>query len=91
VTDKNITKETGWAGFFMPADTPPGIVKRASDDLRAALSDPEIQKAIVARGSTPDLRSLPEGSAFARSETAKWTQVRKPQSRSESMQQLDDS
>lgn len=65
----------GWAGLFMPAGTPPGIVKKASDDVHAALSDPETQRAIVARGSTPDLRSLPEWSAFVRSETAKWPEV----------------
>jgi len=65
----------GWAGFFMPSGTPPAIVKKASDDVHAALSDPDTQKAITARGSTPDLRSLADWSAFVRSETAKWPEV----------------
>ncbi len=47
-----------WFGAFMPAKTPVGTVQAASEALRAALREPEVQEvwrkaALVAEGSTP--------------------------------------
>ncbi len=65
----------GWAGLFMPKGTPAAIVKKVSDDVQAIMKEPAMQRALVQRGSTPDLRSLQEWSEFVKTETAKWADV----------------
>lgn len=65
----------GWAGLFLPVSTPPAIVKKVSDDLQAIMKEPSMQQVLLQRGSTPDLRSLPEWSAFVTAETIKWADV----------------
>jgi tripartite-type tricarboxylate transporter receptor subunit TctC len=59
----------------MPAGTPPAIVKKVSDDVHAIMKEPAMQNVLVQRGSTPDLRALPEWSAFVAAETLKWADV----------------
>jgi hypothetical protein len=39
------------------------------------LSEPAVQQAVADRGSTPDLRTLPEWSVFVSAETVKWAEV----------------
>jgi tripartite-type tricarboxylate transporter receptor subunit TctC len=39
---------TTWWGIVAPAGTPPGVVKRLSNELLAILAEPEIRKAIEA-------------------------------------------
>ena len=65
----------GWAGLFMPAGTSPAIVKKVSDDVYAIMKEPTMQNVLIQRGSTPDLRQLPEWSAFVTAETLKWADV----------------
>lgn len=65
----------GWAGLFMPAGTSPAIVKKVSDDVHAIMKEPAMQNVLIQRGSTPDLRPLPEWSAFVTAETVKWADV----------------
>ena len=36
--------KVGWMGFFVPATTPPDVVKKLNDDLIAVLHDPDIIK-----------------------------------------------
>jgi len=65
----------GWAGLFMPAGTPSSIVKKVSDDVHAIMKEPAMQNALVQRGSTPDLRTLPVWTEFVTNETLKWADV----------------
>ena len=65
----------GWAGLFMPKGTPPEIVNKVSKDVQSILDETNVQLALTERGSTPDLRSLKEWSAFVVAETAKWSEV----------------
>ncbi|PHY06814.1 MAG: hypothetical protein CK528_07020 [Alcaligenaceae bacterium] len=65
----------GWAGLFMPKGTAPTIVKKVSDDVHQILNEASVQQALSQRGSTPDLRPLPEWSAFVSAETLKWAEV----------------
>ena len=65
----------GWAGLFMPKGTASAIVKKVSDDVHQILNEPSVQQALAQRGSTPDLRPLPEWSAFVSAETLKWAEV----------------
>ncbi len=64
-----------WQGVFVPAKTPPEIIRKMSADINTALTHPDIKdklahSAYAAQGSTPDqLRD------FLRDDTAKWNGV----------------
>lgn len=65
----------GWFAFFVPAKTPPAIVKKMSIDTVTALSDPVVKGKLarigmLAVGSTPE-----ELAALLKSEVEKWGAV----------------
>ncbi|WP_395025046.1 Bug family tripartite tricarboxylate transporter substrate binding protein [Comamonas odontotermitis] len=55
--------KVGWMGFFVPAKTPPDVVKKLTDNLQAVLHDPDIQKRYRDLGGNPG--GKPQGE-FAR-------------------------
>jgi tripartite-type tricarboxylate transporter receptor subunit TctC len=64
-----------WQGLFVPAKTPPEIVKKMHEGAVSALRDPSVQAKLkqigyVAVGSTPD-----ELARMLKAETAKWATV----------------
>jgi len=64
-----------WQGVFMPAKTPPVIVRKMSADIVTALAQPDIKdklarSAYAAQGSTPD-----ELRKFLKVDTEKWNAV----------------
>jgi tripartite-type tricarboxylate transporter receptor subunit TctC len=66
---------TAWQALFVPAKTPPAIVRKISADTNAALADPAIkdkllQTGYVAGGSSPE-----ELEQLLKSEIAKWSAV----------------
>src|SRR5262249_52697672 len=66
---------TAWQSLFVPAKTPPEIVRRISADTNTALADPAIKQQLakssyVAQGTTPD-----ELEKLLKSEIARWSTV----------------
>src|SRR6516162_95477 len=66
---------TGWQALFVPAKTPPQIVRKISVDTNTALTDPEIKDKLahtgyLAGGSWPE-----ELDKLLKSEIAKWSEV----------------
>src|SRR5499426_429702 len=66
---------TAWQALFVPAKTPPAIVRKISADTNTALADPAIkdklaQTGYVAEGSSPE-----ELGQLLKSEIAKWRAV----------------
>jgi tripartite-type tricarboxylate transporter receptor subunit TctC len=66
---------TAWQALFVPAKTPPAIVRKISADTNAALADPAIkdklaQAGYVAEGSSPE-----ELERLLKSDIAKWSAV----------------
>jgi tripartite-type tricarboxylate transporter receptor subunit TctC len=66
---------TAWQALFVPAKTPPAIVRKISADTNTALADPAIkdklaQTGYVAEGSSPE-----EMGQLLKSEIAKWSAV----------------
>ncbi len=64
-----------WQGVFMPAKTPPEVIRKMSADINTALAQPAIKdklahSAYAAQGSTPD-----ELRKFLRQDTDKWNAV----------------
>jgi tripartite-type tricarboxylate transporter receptor subunit TctC len=66
---------TAWQALFVPAKTPPEIVRKISTDTNTALTDPPIKDKLaktdyVAEGSSPE-----ELEKLLKSEIAKWSAV----------------
>jgi tripartite-type tricarboxylate transporter receptor subunit TctC len=62
----------GWQCVVAPLGTPPAIVNKVSDDLRAVLDIPEIKNKLAARGAYVHPTSPSEAEAFVRSQQELW-------------------
>jgi len=64
-----------WLGLAMPAGTPPAIVKRLNDEVRAALRLPDVQQRLVEGGNIATPSTPDEMRARVASEMGRWRQV----------------
>ena len=64
-----------WYAFVMPAKTPPAIIKKASDDLKAALADPDVQARLRQNGLEPAYLGPDETAALIKRDVARWKEV----------------
>lgn len=65
----------GWGAVFAPAGTPPEIVAKLSDAIRAALARPEMRARFLALGLDPAPSSAAELGTFLRAELMKWEKL----------------
>jgi tripartite-type tricarboxylate transporter receptor subunit TctC len=65
----------GWYGFYAPAGTPPGLVRRIHTEATRALGDPEVKERLARTGNEYVMSAPEEFTAFIRAEIAKWTRV----------------
>lgn len=63
---------TGWGVLVAPLGTPQAIIRKTSEDLRTAVTDPELQKKIAARGSYARAMSPAEATAFVDAQQRRW-------------------
>ncbi len=63
-----------WVGAFVPAQTPPGIVKALADAMKAATEDPATQKLLAQQGNILGLGPK-EFAARIKSETAQYADI----------------
>ena len=49
-----------WNGVFVPAKTPPDIVKRLYDETQKAIADPSVKERLAKLGIEPLVMSQPE-------------------------------
>lgn len=61
-----------WYGFFVPAGTPPAIVKRLFDATQQALQQPPVKAALAREGTEVSLSASPESFALFLAEDAKF-------------------
>jgi tripartite-type tricarboxylate transporter receptor subunit TctC len=66
---------TSWFGLFVPAGTPPEIVKKLHDETIEALKDPQVRERLLAVGSEPVGSTPAEFARFFRAEVDKWGKV----------------
>lgn len=66
---------SGWFGVFAPAKTAGAIVHRLSDDFRAVLKLPEVQKALAAQGAEAKGSTPAELTAWLQAEIERWRRV----------------
>jgi tripartite-type tricarboxylate transporter receptor subunit TctC len=64
-----------WYCFVAPPGTPSEIVARLNQELRAALSAPEVKAVLAAQGMDPAPGSPEQLSAFIKAETEKWGRI----------------
>ncbi len=66
---------TAWQALFVPAKTPPVIVRKISADTNTALSDPAIKDKLAKTGYAAEGSSPEELEKLLKSEIAKWSAV----------------
>jgi tripartite-type tricarboxylate transporter receptor subunit TctC len=66
---------TAWQALFVPAKTPPAIVRKISADTNAALADPAIKDKLAQTGYLAEGSSPEELEQLLKSEIAKWSAV----------------
>ncbi len=66
---------TAWQALFVPAKTPPAIVRKISADTNTALSDPAIKDKLAKTGYVAEGSSPEELEKLLKSEIAKWGAV----------------
>lgn len=65
----------GWFGAVAPAGTPSQIVTRLNQEIRNALSEPEVRERALSAGAEPFPTTPEEFAAIIREETKKWGEV----------------
>jgi tripartite-type tricarboxylate transporter receptor subunit TctC len=66
---------SAWDGIWAPAGTPPAIVDRLNDAIRASLEDPPIREALFQRGAEPVPGTPAALGAHVVAEAARWAKV----------------
>lgn len=66
---------TAWQALFVPAKTPPEIVRKISADTNAALAEPAIKDKLAAQGYLAEGSSPEELGKLLTAEIAKWSAV----------------
>ena len=64
-----------WIAIFMPAKTPPEIVRRLNGAIGDALRVPAVEERLQALAFEPGSGSAEQASAYVRAEIAKWRKV----------------
>ncbi len=65
-----------WYGFFVPAGTPPAIVKRLFDATQKAMSQPQVKAALAREGTDVAVSSSPEAfAAFLLDDARFWVKL----------------
>lgn len=69
-------ESTAWSAIFVPAKTPPEIVKRLGDEIAKAIVDPDMLQSTEKFGSVPQIGLRDEKlGAFVKSEIVRWRTV----------------
>jgi tripartite-type tricarboxylate transporter receptor subunit TctC len=66
---------TSWFGLFVPAGTPPEIVRRLQDETLESLKDPQVRERLLGVGSEPVGSTSADFARFFRAEVDKWGKV----------------
>jgi tripartite-type tricarboxylate transporter receptor subunit TctC len=66
---------TAWQALFVPAKTPPEIVRKISADTNAALAEPAIKDKLAASGYVAEGSSPEELAKLLKAEIARWSAV----------------
>ncbi len=64
-----------WYGLFAPAKTPPAVVAKLNQAVRAALADPAVHDKLVKSGAIPTPTSPEELGKFLKAEFDRWGKV----------------
>jgi tripartite-type tricarboxylate transporter receptor subunit TctC len=67
-----------WYGFFVPAGTPPEVVKKLYDATQVAMQKPEVKAALAREGTDVSVSSSPaDFAAFVKDENRFWAKLAK--------------
>lgn len=66
---------SSWWGILAPARTPPAVIARLNDELKAALDDNAVRTRLLSHGATIKFGTPAEATALLMSEIEKWAKV----------------
>ena len=66
---------TGWQAIMAPVGTPPALINKINNDLKAALSSPELRDLLSSLGSIARPSSPDEATQFIQSQQREWAPV----------------
>ena len=66
---------TGWQGILGPANLPPAIVARLSEEIRKAVTSTEVEKRLQAVGAEPVWNTPPAFTKFISNEITKMSRI----------------
>jgi tripartite-type tricarboxylate transporter receptor subunit TctC len=69
------TKADNWYGLLAPAKTPPAVIAKLNQAVRAALADPAVRDKLVKSGAIPAPTSPEEFGKLLESELARWGKI----------------
>jgi tripartite-type tricarboxylate transporter receptor subunit TctC len=69
------TVADNWYGLLAPAKTPPAIIARLNQAVRAALADPGVRDKLIKSGAVPAPTSPEEFARFLKEELERWGKV----------------
>jgi tripartite-type tricarboxylate transporter receptor subunit TctC len=64
-----------WFGIMAPANTPPAVVERVSNEIRAISKMADVQERLTAFAFEPYFKSPPEFAALLRAETERYSKI----------------
>ena len=71
------TARNAWVGLYAPTGTPPAVIARLYEEIKAMTSDPDFQKSLEAQGLAVTGRSPEETAAVIKAEGEDWRAVAK--------------
>jgi tripartite-type tricarboxylate transporter receptor subunit TctC len=66
---------SGWGGVVAPKNTPPEIIEKLSNVIRASLADPKVKVRFMDLGATTLVGSSADFGRLIAEETEKWSKV----------------
>ena len=64
-----------WYGLFAPSKAPPAIVEKLSTNVRRALAEADVERAILAQGAEPAPTTSQALTQYIRNDTVKWAKI----------------
>jgi tripartite-type tricarboxylate transporter receptor subunit TctC len=64
-----------WWGVVAPRGTPPAIVSRLNDEVKAVLTIPDVENRLVNEGAEPAMKTAAELGQYVAAEIEKWVKV----------------
>jgi tripartite-type tricarboxylate transporter receptor subunit TctC len=67
--------EDPWYGVFVPAGTPPAVVKKLHDEIVKAVASPDVKEKLAAQGGDPFPMTPEKFGALVKQDLSRWEKI----------------